>query len=175
MDYKDLHLLRDTSTDTFKWNDKEISILRYLPIDYKYDIEIITLQKSFEDGVYNPLKMDVFFHLNLVYSYTDIIFSAEDREDEFKLYDELKSSGFLDAFLQHINPNEYGEMLLDIEDMASKSMKYQSTAASVLKNFINDLPANAEAAAKIVDNFNPEKYQAVIDFAKAANGGREIE
>ena len=28
---------------------------------------------------------------------------------------------------------------------------------------------------KIVDNFDAEKYQNVINFAKAANGGREIE
>ena len=30
------------------------------------------------------------------------------------------------------------------------------------------------AAAKIVDEFDPEKFQQVIDFATAANGGRPI-
>ena len=31
-----------------------------------------------------------------------------------------------------------------------------------------------KAAAKIVDEFDPEKFQKVIDFATAANGGRPI-
>jgi hypothetical protein len=86
----------------------------------------------------------------------------------------MKSTGFLDEFLKHIDPVLYGEMLEDIEDIAEKSMTYKSTAASVLRNFIEDLPANAEAAAQIVENFDPDKYQAVVDFAKAANGGRPI-
>lgn len=45
---------------------------------------------------------------------------------------------------------------------------------AAITHLINDLPANAEAAAKIVDNFNPEQYKAVVDFAKYANGGRNI-
>ena len=53
-------------------------------------------------------------------------------------------------------------------------MKYNSTAASILRNFIEDLPANAEAAQKIVDNFDSEKFQAVVDFAKATNNGNKI-
>ena len=39
---------------------------------------------------------------------------------------------------------------------------------------INNLPKNAEAAAKIVEQFNPERFKAVVDFARYANGGRDI-
>ena len=31
-----------------------------------------------------------------------------------------------------------------------------------------------EQVGEIVNNFDPAKYQAVIDFATAANGGRDI-
>ena len=175
MDYKDLELKLSIPKTEYKWGDKTINVYDYLPIESKYDIVMITLQKAFEDGIYNPIKLDMFYHLNLVYMFTDIDFSAEDRSDESRLYDEMKSTGFLDEFLKHIDPVLYGEMLEDIEDIAQKSMTYKSTAASVLRNFIEDLPANAEAAAKIVDNFDKDKYQAVVDFAKAANGGRPIQ
>ena len=32
----------------------------------KYDLIMITLQESKEEGVYNHLKMDMFFHLNII-------------------------------------------------------------------------------------------------------------
>ena len=53
-------------------------------------------------------------------------------------------------------------------------LEFNTTFAAVVKSIINDLPAQAEAMQNIVNTFDPEKYQAVIDFAKAANGGRAI-
>ena len=61
-----------------------------------------------------------------------------------------------------------------IEEISDLNMRYNNTAAGVIRKLVDDLPANAEAVQEIVDKFDPEKYQAVIDFAKAANGGREI-
>ena len=174
MKYSELGLIRLVDKDTFDWNGEKIPIIKYLPIEAQYDIIMITLQKSFEDGIYNPIKVNMFFHLNLIYMYTDLEFTEEERENEDKIYDEIVSTGFLDAFLTAIDSKVYNNMVEDLEEIAQLSMNYRSTAASVLRNFIEDLPANAEAAQKIVDNFNPEKYQAVVDFAKAANGGREV-
>jgi hypothetical protein len=56
----------------------------------------------------------------------------------------------------------------------SDELTYNTTTAAVISKFIDDLPANAEAAKKIVDNFDQTKYKAVIDFAQAANGGRTL-
>ena len=174
MNYSDLKLKVSIPKTDFKWGDELITIYDYLSIENKYDIVMITLQKAFEDGIYNPIKLDMYFHLNLVYMFTDLVFTDEDRADEWKLYDEMKSSGFMDQFLKHINPDEYKEMQEDIEEIAGLVMKYKSSTASVIRSLVDDLPANAEAAQRIVNSFEPEKYQAVIDFAKAANGGREI-
>ena len=174
LNYSDLGINKITTTNSFEWNGKEVKIVDYLSIDDKYDIVMITLQKSLEEGIYNPIKLDIYFHLNLVYAYSNIIFSDEDREDEEKLYDELLISGFMIDFLKHIDVKEYAEMQDYIEKISTLKMQYSNTAASVIKKLVDDLPANAEAMQSIVDNFDQEKYQAVIDFAKAANGGREI-
>jgi len=48
------------------------------------------------------------------------------------------------------------------------------SVAAIVQSLINDLPANAEAAAKIVESFDMNKYKQVIDFATYANGGRNI-
>lgn len=60
-------------------------------------------------------------------------------------------------------------------EVKKEVVSYKQSVVSLVQSLINDLPKQAEAMKDIVDNFNPEKYQEVINFAKAANGGREIE
>lgn len=175
LNYKDLKLTKNNLIRTFKWGTQTVEVLGYLPIEAKYDVVMITLQKSFEDGIYNPIKLDMFYHLNLIYALTNLVFAEEDREDEAKLYDELVDSGFMVEFLKYVNPDVYEEMQEDIDNIAELNMKYKNSAASLINKLIDDLPANAEAAQKIVDNFDKDKYQAVVDFAQAANGGRKID
>ena len=172
--FEDLNLQKTNEIKTFKWGDKEIEVKQYLPIQDKYDLVMITLQKSAEGGIYNPLKLDIYFHLNLLYLYSNIEFSEQERENEEDLCDILENSGFMAEFLKTLNENEYNYLLDKIEELSLKIEEYNTTAASVIRGLIDDLPANAEAAQKIVENFDPTKYQAVIDFAKAANGGREL-
>lgn len=174
MEYKDLGLKKKTELKEFNWEGNKIYISKYLPIESKYDIVMITLQEALEDKIYNPIKLDMCFHVNLVLMYTDLVFTEEERQDMGKLYDEMKSTGFLDEFLKNIDEEEYKEMQEDIEDISKLLMGYNTSAAGILAKFIDDLPANAEAAQKILDGFDPEKYQNVIDFARNANGGRPI-
>ena len=170
INYNDLGLTKSKEVRIFKWNNKDIEIVKYLPIDAKYDIVMITLQEAYEEGIYNPVKLDKFFHLNLVFMYSNLVFTDEDRQDTDKLYDELKSSGFMDKFLQNINEEDYTEMLEDIDTI----IKAKSGFSGIVKKLVDDLPAQAEAMQNIVNNFDSNKYQAVVDFAKAANGGRSI-
>ena len=43
-----------------------------------------------------------------------------------------------------------------------------------VNNLINNLPQNAQAAAEIMNTFDPNKFAEVVNFAQAANGGRPI-
>ena len=159
---------------SFKWNDKDITVLKKLSTDDKYDIVMTTLQQAEENGYYNPILLDMFYHLNLIYIYTDIIFDEEDRKVPAETYDKIKDSGLLNEFLKTINEEDYEDMLNAINEIKSVKEKYDRSAASVVKKFIDDLPSNAKTAMEIVDQFNPNNYQAMQDFAKAANGGREL-
>ena len=172
--YANLKLKTDASVNTFDFEGQTIEVLKYLPASDKYDLLMITLQKSKENGIYNPFKLDMFFHLHLVYMYTNLSFTDKQREDELKIYDCLKSNGFIDKLLDIIDEDEYNELLGWLEELVSDNLHYKNSAAAVLQSVINDLPKSAEAAAKIVDNFDPSQYQAVVDFATAANGGRPI-
>lgn len=173
--YANMKLKPVTTTHKFEWNGNEIEVLDYLPIEDKYDLIMITLQKSLEDGYYNPIKIDEFFHLHLIYMYTNINFTEKQKEDEHKLYDSLKSNGLIDAFIEQMNEFDYSELFNMLDDTKNELINYKHSASALIQSMIMDLPKQAEAAKQIVDSFDAEKYQNVINFAKAANGGREIE
>ena len=149
--------------------------LKYLPIVDKKDLIDITLQKSEEDGIYDPVRMEMYFHLYIVYMYTNLYFTDKQKEDEEKLYDILESNGIITAVLNGMVEDEYAILLEWLNEKEKKIMKYRNTTGAILKNIINDLPHNAEVAADIVEHFDPSKYQEVINFATAANGGRPIQ
>ena len=172
--YANMKLKPVTTTHKFEWNGNEIEVLDYLPIEDKYDLISITAQKAEEDGIYNPLLLDMYFHLHMIYMYTNLSVTLKQKEDEMKLYDILFSNGFLTKFLETIDEDEYMEVQDYLKALVSKKLTYKNTAASVLQTIIHDLPKNAAAAKDLVENFDKDKYQAVIDFATAANGGRNI-
>lgn len=174
MKYKDLNLkaVKDSSFVTV--NDKEIEVLHYLPIADKIDLIQIALQKAMENGIYNEMKLEVYFNLNLIYMYTNLEFEVDDLEDEFKLYDELESNNVFLSVISAIPQEEY-DALLNFLTLTKKNYeKNKRSAAALLQSVIQDLPKNAAAAREIVDSFDPEKYSEVVNFAKNANGGRSI-
>ena len=53
--------------------------------------------------------------------------------------------------------------------------RQKSWCGATLPESVNFLEnGDAEAAAKIVENFDPNQFKAVVDFARYANGGRDI-
>ena len=172
--YANMKLKVNTEVNTFDFCGQKIQVLKYLPAQDKYDLLMITLQESLEDGVYNEFKLNLHFELNLVYMYTNISFTEKQRQNEFKLYDTLKSNGFFELFFNSLYENEYNELFAQLNAIKVINTKNRLNIVTFLGKVMEDLPANAEAAAKIVQSFDPNQFKAVVDFARYANGGRDI-
>lgn len=167
--------LKPVSTSkTITFNDTEIEVLDYISTENKIDLVQIALQKAEENGIYNEIKLDAYFHLNIVYLYTNINFTDKQKEDELRLFDLIKANGLLDNILEAMDENEYNYLIDMCSEIKDEILEYGNSAGAVVRSFIQDLPKNAEAAKNIVENFDPNQYQAVIDFANAANGGKVI-
>ena len=172
--FTNLKLKINNSVKTFKIGDSEIEVLQYLPIEDKYDLIMITLQQAEEEHIYNPIKLEMYFNLFLVFMYTNINFTDKQKEDVYKLYDILESNGIINQVIELIPEDEYNELISNMNSIIEKRIKAKSSITNFLNNFITDLPKQNAAMQDILNNFNPEQYQNVIDFAKAANGGRDI-
>ena len=174
MKYSDLSLKINTKTNIVTINDKEVEVLQYLPIKDKIDLIEIALQKAEENGIYNEMKLEMYFNLYIIYMYTNLEFTDEEKANEEILYDELESNHVIIDILAAMDNDEYKNLIQFLDIMKNRLTEYSRSVPALLKAFIEDMPQNAEAAASIVDNFDPEKYQNVLNFAKAANGGRDI-
>lgn len=159
---------------TITLNEKTIQVKFYLPISDKIDVVQITIQKADNGRYIDQLALDMFFELNLVYSYSNIEVTQEDRDDQFALYDRWTQDGTINTVISAIPDEEYNKLSEAIDETVEDLMRYRGTAAAVVNSFIQDLPRNAEIAKEIVDSFDPEKYKEVVEFAQAANGGRSI-
>lgn len=173
--YANMKLKVNNDIKTFDFNGNEVEVLSYLPIEDKFDLVMVTLQQSLIDGIYNSIKLEMYFNLNLAYMYTNISFTEKQKEDAEKIYNVLKTNGFFDKMIEIIPDEEYEELIGYIEEEIEKNMRYNTSAAAVVKSVINDLPTQAQAAMNIVNNFDKEKFQEVVQFAQAANGNRPIE
>lgn len=172
--YSNLKLNFKPEKKEVSFKDTKILINQYITTKDAYDLLMISLQEAKEDGYYNPFTLDIYFHLNLVYMFTNVHFSPEDKEDPFALYDVLDFNGFIDMVLENIPDDIYSKLMNILEEIVEKAEKYNISTACILNEIITDLPKNAAAAAEIVNNFDPNKYEAVQRFAVAANGGRDI-
>lgn len=172
--YASLKLKTNTDVNTVDFNGNKIEILKYLPIEEKYDLISVTLQKSLEDALYNPLKVDMYFHLHLVYMYTNITFTDKQREDELKLYNTLTSNGLIDLVLENIDEYEYEILSTYLDETIDQDLTYKTTVAYLLNSFIGDMPRKIDNVQKMMEEIDQEKFTNAINFAKALNGGRDI-
>jgi hypothetical protein len=175
MNYSDLNLKINTNTKVVSIQPGvDIEVLQYLPIEDKDSIVSVALQNADENGTYNLFKIDMFFNMYIVYMYSNLEFTNEEKIDPTLLYNTLKSNGILDAIVRSIPEEEYGYLFSKLTATLEQHEKYRSTIASVLNSFVENLPINANAAKDIIEKFNPEDFTNVMNFVNAANGGRPL-
>lgn len=134
-----LKLSIDNSVKEVLFNEKTIEVKQYLPMEEKLNIVSNILNYSAEDQkFYNQGKIEVFLTLEMVYAYTNIIFTDKQKEDSVKLYDIIVSSGLWIAILEAIPE---GEVDL-IKTMIKKTLKgvytYTNSIYGILDNVVAD-------------------------------------
>lgn len=162
INFKDMGLKPIKDPEIIKVNDNEITIVSYLPEDAKYDLIMITLQKAYEDGIYNPVLLNRYFILNIIYSYTGIVFTDEDRADEAKLYDILYTNGIIDEVLEAIDQDELDNLTQLLNSTKEEMTKYNSSLGGFLSNTIEMLKEKLEGGMELLKGIDAEKLQELL-------------
>lgn len=169
--YTSLKLKKDSSTQSCVLEDgKTIEVLQYLPVAEKKELIDMVIQKSSLESIIEPLYVDMYFHLFLVYAYTNITFTEKQKEKEEELYDVLHSSGLLNKILEQIPSSEYDCLMTYLEEAIEKQEYYAQSFIGGLLKFAADLPKKVNEAGEIAKTFNPEDFNEIFSFVKAING-----
>ena len=145
-----------------------------MPINDKINLVQLALQQSEEDGIYNEGLLTAYFYTFIVMFYSDLEFIDEQKEDILSLYDILETNDIITKVCDTIPKVEFDDLLELLQDQKHNNTDYKTSTAYLVSQLINALPEQMNQVADIINNFDPSKYQAVVDFATAANGGRNI-
>lgn len=125
---------------TITIGEQEIEVKQYLPINDKLELISNVINKSLDDinDFYNPVQIEVFTKLEMLYYYTNITFTDKQKEDPAKLYDLCESNNIFEAILNLI-PEEELNMIWDgAEDCIKAIYAYQNSIYGILERVSTD-------------------------------------
>lgn len=151
-----------------------IEVKQYLPIKDKYDLVMTTLQQCNENGFYNPIKLTMYFLLNICFMYSNISFTEKQRESTEKLFDQLYCSGVTKKVLDAIPEAEYNQLYEWLFKAAETAMQRDSSVAAWLSSLISDLPEKMDSAVQSLSKLDSRTFENAFNFVQAINNGKPL-
>lgn len=173
MKFSELNLKNPIKSVEINFNGVNITVYQNLSTIEKGTLIEDVLALSYEkDGWYNPIKLDCFFNMEVLLHYTDI---EMDEEDLSEAFDAAKETGLLGKILAAIPEEEYNYLLSQMEEMKKIRERNEESFVTKIGKLVTDLPEKMSAAVDMINNFDKSKYAEAMNFAKALNGGRDIQ
>lgn len=134
-----LKLQKNTEVKVVKVNELEIEVKQYLPVEDKLKLISNVINYSADENNFaNPVKVDVFGTLEIIYAYTNLGFTEKQKEDPANLYDLLISSGVADELINAIPEMEYSSLINSINECSTAIYAYRNSVAGIIENVLAD-------------------------------------
>ena len=162
-----LGLKKIEDTKTISICDQDVEVRQYLPINDKINIITNVIENSADDNNFaNPVKVEVFANLEIMYAYTNISFTDKQKGDPTKLYDLLEENGIIAEVIAAIPENEYALLLGWIDETIEAFYTYRNSVMGIMEQISADysnLSLDAtEIQQKLADPQNLELLKSVM-------------
>ncbi len=163
--FSKLGLKVNDTVNPLMFGENNIEVKMYLPLEDKITLVQTILNNTVDDnGYYNPIQLEVNKVIEVTAAYTNLSFTEKQRENIYKLYDQLVSSGFWGALSASIPRSEMSYINGKIETLIDNIYKYRNSAAGVLENLNVDYEKLGAEAADIENQLsNKENLKLVRD------------
>lgn len=160
-----LKLNQEIKTITIK--EKTIEVKQYLPIQNKLEIVANVINSSQDDNNFKNLaKVSMFTDLEIINQYTNLTFTEKQKDEIWKIYDILISSGVIDQIKNEIPKEELEKVCKFVDDATERIYNYRNSAYGILdamKTDYNALEFDAEdIQKKLADGENVEFLKEVL-------------
>lgn len=148
---------------TLEFNEQDIEIKQYLPINEKLELMSNVINSAADGNNFaNPVKTKMFMMLEIMYYYTNINFTDKQKEDPAKLYDALLSSGLMVKILDLIPADEYKAIKSGVEESTSAVYAYQNSILGILDTVTQDYSNLDLDASEIQQKIADPKNMALL-------------
>lgn len=153
----------NTNVVNISIGDQQIEVKQYLPINDKLVlISNVINQAADENNFANPIKLDVFAALEIVFSYTNITFTDKQKEDLIKLYDILESNNVFNTVISAIPEAEYKSIVEGIDACAQAIYTYRNSALGIMESITQNYDALNLDVEKLQESLGDEKNLAFL-------------
>lgn len=152
-----------------KINNMDVEIKQYLPVNEKLNLITRVLEQVAQNDYpfANPVQMDVYTALEILYAYTNIDFSEEEKANPAELYDELEKQGIINMVINAIPEVEYNFLVEGIEETVKAYYSYRNSIKGIIADTVtdySDLELDAEKIRK--DLADPDNMALLKDVLK---------
>lgn len=141
--FSKLNLKINNSISTIIINDIEIEVKKYLPMSEKMELVANVINAAADDNNFaNPMKLEIFTALEIIYAYTNLSFTDKQKEDPAKLYDLLFTNGVISEV-----SNKIGDEKIIIE-------KYVTECTNAIYTYKNSVLGLLEAVSQDYSNLS---------------------
>lgn len=138
--FKNLGLKVNQDVTIMEFNGQQIEVKQYLPVADKLEFigRVVSFMANDDNNFDNPLKREVYFNLELLYTYTNINFTDKLKEDHTKLFDMLNCSGLLGQVIACIPSDEYQNLVVATYNTIQAYYQYRSSALGIMDSISAD-------------------------------------
>ena len=138
-----LGLKVNSEVKTFEWLSGDevttVEVKQYLPIEEKLAVISNIINNSIDDNdFYNPVRLEIFTTLEILYAYTNFNITPKMKEDPFKLYDVVVSTGLFDKILEVMPTEEFDRIDVSAHATVRNLYNYKNSAMGVLNAISSD-------------------------------------
>lgn len=135
--FSKLNLKKKEEIKTIKFNEQEIEIKQYLPIQEKLNVIYNAISKTEDENrFFNPVKLECFCTLEIIYAYTNIKFTDKQLEDEAKIFDLMEENGLIDLIFSAIPEEETNFIMDSCVESAEAIYKFSNSAYGLIQYII---------------------------------------
>lgn len=150
-----------------EFNDQQIEVIQYLPIEKKLDLISDIINSSLDDNTYyNPCRIEIFMLTKIIEVYTNLTITDKQKEDIFKFYDQLVASGFAEKVLDNIPAADYTFIYRSVTKTIKNIYQQKNSVLGILESISTDYSnLNLDASeiqSKLADPENLDLLRAVL-------------
>lgn len=158
-----LGLKMNSTIKTIVINEQEIEIKQYLPINEKLRLIGDVISQAADDNNFsNPIKLEVFTKLEIIFAYTNLSFTEKQKEDLVKLYDILESNNIFNQILSMIDESELEFICDGVEKCSEAIYTYRNSAMGIIDSITGDYGTLNLNAAEIQEKLADENNLALL-------------